>query len=160
MVLMDEGGPKVAARTGEEVSVIATAKENVNVLDLLQGTGPFGADEVRKLEEALVYGQAAELRQASNILQAQLADGEKGKGTLLRAGVALYLLGEHAQAEPVLAKVAGEGLADFYHGQVLLALGRNAEASKAFEQAAKHGYDSVQCLLHRAGAVRALGNIE
>jgi DNA-directed RNA polymerase subunit alpha len=139
--------------------VIASAKEMVNVLDLLQGTGPFGADEVRKLEEALVYGQAAELRQASNILQAQLADGEKGKGKLLRAGVALYLLGEHAQAEPVLAKVAGEGLADFYHGQVLLALGRNAEAAKAFEQASKHGYDSVQCLLHRAGAVRAVGNI-
>ena len=60
----------------------------------------------------------------------------------------------------VLAKVAGEGLADFYHGQVLQALGRNADAAKAFEQAAKHGYDAVQCLLHRAGAVRASGYID
>lgn len=137
-----------------------TSKEIVNVLDLLHGTGPFGADEVRKLEEALVYGQCAELRQASNGLQEQIGSGEKGKAKLLRAGVALYLLGEHAEAEPILAKVSGEGLADFYHGQVLLALGRNAEAAKAFEQAGKHGYDSVQCLLHRAGAVRAIGKID
>jgi DNA-directed RNA polymerase subunit alpha len=151
---------KGAARTGEEVSVIATAKENVNVLELLQSTGPFGADEVRKLEEALVYGQCAELRQASKVLQDALADGEKGKGKLLRAGVALYLLGEHAQAEPILSKAAGDGLADFYHGQVLLALGRNVEAAKSFEQASKHGYDAVLCLLHRAGAVRAMGNVE
>lgn len=135
-------------------------KEIVNVQDILHGTGPFGADEVRKLEEALVYGQCAELRQASNALQEQVGSGEKGKAKLLRAGVALYLLGEHAEAEPILARVSGDGLADFYHGQVLLGLGKNAEAAKAFEQAGKHGYDSVQCLLHRAGAVRAIGKID
>lgn len=140
--------------------MIASAKEVVNVNDLLQGTGPFGADEVRKLEEALVYGQCVELRQGSNLLLEQIESGEKGKGKLLRAGLALYLLGEHAKAEPILAKVSGDGLADFYLGQVLLALGRNAEAAKTFEQAAKHGYDSVQCLLHRAGAVRASGHRE
>jgi DNA-directed RNA polymerase subunit alpha len=140
--------------------VIASAKETVNVQEVLQGTGTFGADEVRKLEEALVYGQCAELRQATQALQEQIEEGEKGKGRLLRAGAALYLLGDHAAAEPILAKVSGDGLADFYHGQVLLGLGRNQDAAKAFEQAAKHGYDSVQCLLHRAGAVRALGHIE
>ena len=140
--------------------MIASVKEIVNVAEILHSSGPFGADEVHKLEEALVYGQCAELRQASNVLQAELAEGEKSKGKLLRAGVALYLLGEHREAEPILAKISGEPLADYYLGQVLVAQGRNAEAAKAFEQATKHGYDSVQCLLLRAGAVRALGQIE
>ncbi|MGE5192536.1 MAG: tetratricopeptide repeat protein, partial [Deltaproteobacteria bacterium] len=140
--------------------MIASVKETVNVADILQGTGTFGAEEVRKLEEALVYGQCAELRQSANVLQDQIDEGEKAKGKLLRAGIAMYLLGDHAAAEPILAKISGDGLADFYHGQVLLALGRNQDAARAFEQAAKHGYDSVQCLLHRAGAVRALGHIE
>ena len=139
--------------------MIASVKEVVNVQDVLMGPGAFGADEVRKLEEALVYGQCAELRQASNALLHEISEGEKGKSKLLRSGVALYLLGEHAQAEPILAKASGEGIADFYHGQVLQALGKNVEAAKTFEMAAKHGYDSVQCLLHRAGAVRAAGNI-
>src|SRR5262249_40797567 len=112
-----------------------------------------------KLEEALVWGQCAELRQAANALVSEIEAGEKGKGRLIRAGLALYLLGEHARAEPILAKLSGDGLADFYHGQVLLALGRKVDAAKAFEQAGKHGYDAVQCLLYRAGAVRALGHV-
>ena len=142
-------------------SASVDGKEMTGIVpEIMNGTGPFGADEVRKLEEALVWGQCAELRLASNALQAEIDAGEKGKGKLLRAGIALYLLGDHANAEPILTKVSGDGLADFYHGQVLLALGRNLEASNAFEHAAKHGYDSVQCLLHRAGAVRAVGHID
>jgi DNA-directed RNA polymerase subunit alpha len=144
---------------GGIVAVIASAKETVNVQEILEGTGAFGADEVHHLEEALANGQFSEMRQAASDLQEQIESGEKGKGKLLRAGVTLYLLGEHAAAEPILAKAAGDGLADFYHGQVLLALGRNLEAAKTFEQAAKHGFDSVQCLLHRAGAVRAVGQV-
>src|SRR5262249_6494602 len=105
-------------------------------------------------------GQCAELRQASNALQDQIESGEKGKAKLLRAAIALYLLGEHAKAEPFFAKLSGDGMADYYHGQVLLALNRNPEAAKAFEHASKHGYDSVQCLLHRAGAVRAGGHTD
>jgi len=132
--------------------VVASGKEPVNVAELLQGTGAFGADEVRKLEEALVYGQCAELRMAANALDSEISGGEKGKAKLIRAGIAMFLLGDHSKAEPILAKLSGDGLADFYHGQVLLALGRNTEAAKAFEQSSKHGYDAVQCLLHRAGA--------
>ena len=139
--------------------MIASAKDIVNVIELLQGSGSFGAEEISKLEDALVYGQSPELRQTSNLLQDEIASGEKGKAKLLKAGISLYLLGEHAKAEPILAKLAGDGLADFYHGQVLLAMGRNTDAAKAFEQASKHGYDQVQCLLMRAGAVRALGHM-
>jgi DNA-directed RNA polymerase subunit alpha len=141
--------------------VIASVKEEtVNVAEILQGSGPFGADEVHRLEEALVSGQVSDLRQGANELQAEIAEGEKSKPKLIRAGLVLHLLGEHALAEPILSKLSGDGLADFFHGQVLVALGRNLEAAKVFEQAAKHGYDSVQCLLMRAGAVRAIGHID
>ena len=34
------------------------------------------------------------------------------------------------------------------------------DAARTFEQASKHGYDSVQCLLARAGAVRAVGDLD
>jgi DNA-directed RNA polymerase subunit alpha len=140
-------------------SVSSGTKEVSNITELLNGTGPFGADEVHKLEDALIWGQSTEFRQVTNGLQAEIDEGEKGKGKLIRAGIALYLLGDHAAAEPILAKLSGDGLAEFHHGQVLQALGRNAEASKVFEQAAKHGYDAVQCLLHRAGVVRAMGQV-
>jgi DNA-directed RNA polymerase subunit alpha len=144
---------------GGNVAVVASAKEPVNVAEIVLGSGPFGTDEIHKLEEALLYGQCTELRQATTALQSEVAGGEKSKPKLLRAGVALFLLGDHSNAEPHLAKLSGEGLADFYHGLVLQALARNAEAAKAFETAGKHGYDTVLCLLHRAGAVRATGNI-
>jgi len=140
--------------------VIASVKETIDISEILEGAGTFGADEVRRLEDALANGQTADLRHAATALQDEIEEGEKGKGKLLRAGIALHLLGEHAAAEPILARISGDGLADFYHGQVLLALGKNHDAAKAFEQAAKHGYDAVQCLLHRAGAVRAQGHVD
>jgi DNA-directed RNA polymerase subunit alpha len=140
--------------------VIASVKEAVDVAEILEGTGVFGADEVRKLEDALANGQTADVRRIATALKEEIDEGEKGKAKLLRAGIALHILGEHAAAEPILAKVSGDGLGDFYHGQVLLALGKNQDAAKAFEQSAKHGYDAVQCLLARAGAVRALGHTD
>lgn len=139
--------------------MIASAKDVVNVADLLQNSGSFGAEEVSKLETALVYGQSPELRQTANLLRDEVASGEKNKTKLLKTAVVLHLLGEHSKAEPMLAKMSGDGLAEYYHGEVLVAMGRYAEAAKAFEQAAKHGYDSVQCLLMRAGAVRAGGHV-
>jgi len=139
--------------------VIATARDPVNVHEVLSGTN-FGASEVNTLEDALALGQATELRQEVNRLQGEIEGGDKSKAKLLRTGVALHLLGLHEQAEELLSKVSGDGMADFYRGQVQVALGRFTEASKTLEQASKHGYDSVLCLLGRAGAIRALGRTE
>lgn len=138
----------------------ATAREPVNIQQLLSGTGTFGAEEVRQLEAALASGQASELRQAANRLRDQIDDGEKSKAVVLRAGIACYLLGQHDEAERLLLRLTGDGVADYFRGQALLALEKYGEAAKAFEQAGKNGYDSVQCLLARAGAVRAIGKIE
>jgi DNA-directed RNA polymerase subunit alpha len=145
---------------GGIVTVIATAKEPINVHDLLSGTGTFGAEEVATLEQALAYGQATELKQEALQFQQEIDDGEKSKAKLLRAGIIYHLLGQHAKAEEVLSRCTNDGVADYYRGQVQLALGRYLESAKTFEQAAKHGYDSVQCLLARAGAVRAVGDLD
>lgn len=140
--------------------MIATAREPINVHAVLSGSGPFGPEQVRQLEDALAGGQTTELRQEANRMQEEIEGGDKSKALLLRAGVALHLLGQHEVAEGILAKGSGDGVTDFYRGQVQLSLGRFQEAGKTFEQAAKHGYDAVQCLLARAGACRALGNLE
>ncbi|MGQ0636606.1 MAG: DNA-directed RNA polymerase subunit alpha C-terminal domain-containing protein [Planctomycetaceae bacterium] len=139
---------------------MAIAKEPVNVHDVLHGSGAFGAEEVRTLEEALMNGQTSEVRQEVQRLKEEIEEGERGKAKMLRAGVACFLLGQHEEGSRILSRISGDGLADFYRGQVLLALGRYHDSAKAFEQGSKNGYDSVQCLLARAGAVRASGNID
>jgi DNA-directed RNA polymerase subunit alpha len=145
---------------GGFVTVIATAKEPINVHELLSGSGTFGAEEVSKLEEALAYGQTTELRQEANRMQEAIDGGDKSKAQLLRAGVTFHLLGQHDVAEGLLARCAGDGVSDYFRGQVQLSAGRFLDAAKTFEQASKHGYDSVQCLLARAGAVRAVGDLD
>jgi DNA-directed RNA polymerase subunit alpha len=139
--------------------VVAIVRENVNVAEIVLGTSPFGVEEIRKLQQALLNGQAAELRQAAGNLQTEILRGEPSKSQLLCAGVVLFILGDHSNAEPLLARLTGEGLAEFYHGQVLESLGRHSDAAKSYENAAKHGFDAVNSLLHRAGAIRAAGNL-
>ncbi|MBS0261694.1 MAG: tetratricopeptide repeat protein, partial [Planctomycetes bacterium] len=139
--------------------MVAIVRENVNVAEVVLGSGPFGVEEIRKLELALLNGQCAELRQAAGNLQSEILREEPSKSKLLCAGVVLFILGDHANAEPILARLSSDGIGSFYHGQVLESLSRHAEAAKAYEQAAKQGFDPVTCLLHRAGAVRAAGNI-
>jgi len=65
--------------------IASVQEETVNVAEILQGSGPFGADEVHKLEEALVSGQCGDLRQGANALQAEIDEGEKSKAKLIRA---------------------------------------------------------------------------
>ena len=139
--------------------MVARAKEPINVAEIVLGSGPFGAIEIESLEGALQYGQMSEVRQANSTLQEEIQAGEKSKPKVLRAGVLSLLLGDAANAETLLSKISGDGVAEFYHGLSLVSLGKNAEAAKTFESAAKHGFDQVACLLHRAGSVRALGHV-
>ncbi|MFN0052152.1 MAG: DNA-directed RNA polymerase subunit alpha C-terminal domain-containing protein [Planctomycetales bacterium] len=138
--------------------MIATAKEPVNLHELMSGSGPFGSEDYSKIERALSHGQTTELRQEVNRLQEELDGGEKSKSKLLRAGIGYYLLGQHESADALLERCGGEAVAEYYRGQLATSLGRYRDAAKFFEQAAKHGYDSVQCLLGRAGAVRSAGD--
>lgn len=144
--------------------VIATAApvvpvtSNVNVQELLTGNGPFGPEEIRLLESAIVGDRLIEVRQLASQLAEELDGGERSKGKLLRAGVVHYLLGKHSRAEHFLSKLNGEGFAELYHGHTLTALGRYADAVKIYENAGKHGAEAVLCLLYRAGALRCTGD--
>lgn len=142
----------------ETVTATAPVTAGVNLQELLTGNGPFGLEEIRKLESCVSGDRATEMRQLVSQLAEDLDGGDKSKGKLLRAGVALFLLGRHDRAEHFLSKLSGEGLGELYHGHVLMAQGRYADAAKAYENAGKHGAEAVSALLYRAGAVRCTGD--
>lgn len=133
--------------------------EAVNVRELLEGS-TFGAEEIKRLEQAIVADQYSEVRHEAIALRDAVDGGEKSKVKLLQAGVTFYLLGRHEVADQYLSRLPNDGIAQYYHGHALLALGRFRDAAKAFEHAAKHGYEAIQCLLCRAGAVRAAGDVD
>lgn len=134
--------------------------EAVNVRGLLRGNPNFGAEEISLLQQAIAGDQYSEVRQEANAIRDEIDAGDKSKVKLLQAGVALYFLAQHEDAHQNLSKLSGEGLAEFFDGQVLVSLGRYKDAVKAFESAGKHGYEPVASLLHQAGAVRAGGDVD
>lgn len=136
-----------------------TAKTSVNVREILH-EGTFGPEEVKQLLSAIAGSQYSEVKQEVANLRQEIEDGNAPKGAAFRLGIAFHLLGKHDVAETYLKKSANDGLAEFYHGNVLVALDRYDDAARAFEHAAKLGYDSVQCQLCRAGAIRAKGDVD
>lgn len=137
-----------------------TAKTSVNVREILHDSGIFGPDEVKQLQAAIGGSQYSEVRQEVANLRQELEDGNAPKGATLRLGIAFHLLGKHDVAEAYLKKSGNDSLAEFFHGNSLVALERYDEAAKAFEHASKLGYDPVQCQLCRAGAIRAKGDLD
>jgi DNA-directed RNA polymerase subunit alpha len=137
-----------------------TVADPIDVRQLLRGSS-FGSQEIAQLEKAIASPQAAEVRREVNALEAEVDSAGKASDTqLLRIGIAAYLLGLHNRAETYLSKLTGDSTGQFYYGQVLLSLGRNQEAGKAFEQAAKVGYDAVECTLRRVEALRSHGELD
>ena len=142
----------------QATETVVAPTSSVNLQEILTGNGTFGPEEIRQLESSVTGERATEMRQLVSQLAEDLDSGERSKGKLLRAGIALYLLGRHERAEHFLSKLAGDGLGEMYHGHVLMALGRYADAAKAFESAGKHGTEAVSALLYRAGAIRCTGD--
>ena len=133
--------------------------ELIDVRELLHGKSDFNPDEIKLLESAIAGDQFSEVRQEMQTLRDEVDAGDKSKGKSLRLGIAAYMLGDHDLALRYLSKISADGVADYYSGQSLLAMGRYADSAKAFDSAAKHGYEPVQCLLCKAGAVRAGGDL-
>ena len=131
------------------------------VREVLLESASFGPSEVAQIEDAIVHDQAAEVRYALRELDSRIRSSSRpSKRDLTAAGVTAYLLGQHDLAEEYLSQVSGDGLAEFYRGQVLMALERYAEAAESFDKAARDGYDRVECTLHRAGAIRLTGDVD
>ena len=130
--------------------------EPIDVRGLLRTSPSFGIDEVRTLCEVVAGPQITEVRQEVGVL----VEESGGQGQMaIRAAVGLYLLGRHAEAHDLLGEVADDGVAVFYDACSLESLGDNAAAGERFEQAARAGYDEVECSLRRVGTIRRDGRL-
>ena len=84
--------------------------------------GPFGPAEVKQIREAISKDHAnfQRLRDAVNELQAK---EEQTPASMVRLGVALYLLGRYYRASEVLKQADGGAMAHFYLAKSLFARG-------------------------------------
>lgn len=138
--------------------MIKTA-EPVNIRGILQTKGQMTADEFSQLRRAVASDQVVSARQE---IETILRDVESGaaSGQGARAGIGAYLLGQHAIAERLLAGAGSDGVAMYVLGMVYLSLEQWTEAEEKFSAAAKAGYDNVECIMKRAGAIRMQGRLE
>ena len=134
--------------------------EPVDVRGLLLSDKPFGPEDVRVLERAVAGHQSAEVRNALAEQDARLQSGSASERDLAAAGVTAYLLGRHELADGYLRRVSKHGLGAYYHAEVLVALKRYADAEAAYAKAAELGFDPIQCVLRRVGAIRLSGRLD
>ena len=132
----------------------------VNISELLNLSSNLTLDQVDALRAALVGQQASEVRQGFTELLQKIEGGDTSSTTYARAGVTAYLLSKHQRADQLLSQASGDGVACFYHAQVLTSLGKHSEAAAKFEEAGKQGYDQIDATLRQAGAIRAAGNVD
>src|SRR5271165_6180843 len=85
--------------------------------------GPFGPAEVKEIREAITKDHAnfQRLRDAVNELQAK---EEQTPASMVRLGVALFLLGRYYRASEVLKQSDGGAMAHFYLAKSLFARGQ------------------------------------
>lgn len=120
-------------------------------------TSPITLDQVETLRTALGGAQATEVRQSlQDLARAEASD----PASKMRCGLAAYLLSDHGKADSMLADITGDGIAAYFHGQVLTSLGSHTAAAARFEEAGKNGFDPIQATLLQAGALRAGGDID
>ena len=119
--------------------------------------GPFGPAEVRQIREAIArdHSNYARLRDAVAELQSK---EEQTPASMVRLGVALYLLGRYYRAIEVLKQADGGAMAHFYLAKTYFARGQYKEAVESYVAAEKAGYDAGDCILGRAEATRYADN--
>lgn len=132
----------------------------ISVRELLLDSSSFGQDEIQQLAEAIAGNQCSAVRQSALELQQRIGEGDTSRRSLLALGMSQYLLARHAEADTTFSQLPDDGIAEFYHARVLVALERYAEAAAKFHSAGEHGYDPVGCKLESAGAIRLSGNAD
>lgn len=132
----------------------------VNISELLNLNSQLSLDQVDALRAALVGHQAGDVRQAFTELMQKIDSGGASPHNYARAGVTAYLLSKHEQADRLLSQSSGDGVACYFHAQVLTSLDRHADAAAKFEEAGKLGYDQIDATLRQAGSIRAAGNVD
>ena len=134
--------------------MVTTAEFDVKQAILVNG--PFGPTEVKHIREAISKDHAnfQRLRDAVNELQSK---EEQTPASMVRLGVALYLLGRYYRAIEVLKQSDGGAMARFYLARSHFARGQFAESVESYQSAEKAGYDAGQCALGKAEAQRYEG---
>ena len=141
-----------------ELTVIKTA-EPVNIRGILQSRGQMTADEFSQIRRAIASDQVVVVRQEIESLLREVESGS-ASSQAVRAGIGAYLLAQHAVAERLLSGASGDGVAIYVLGMVCLSQERWKDAEARFVAAAKAGYDTVECTMKRAGAIRLQGRLE
>ena len=137
-----------------------TLANDVNISELLNLNSQMTLDQVDALRAALIGQQASEVRQGLTELTQRIDAGGCSVATYARAGITAYLLSRHDEANELLNQVTGDGIAAYFHAQVLTSLDRHVDAAAKFEEAGKNGFDQIDATLRQAGAVRAAGNVD
>jgi DNA-directed RNA polymerase subunit alpha len=132
--------------------------EPVNIRETLTSSPRLGPDEITRLLIAAAGLQSAEFEQTVRELQVQSRQ-ERDAGKAARAGIGLFFLGRAAEAIDYLHGT-GDPTARFYLAQAYSSVGRHDEALKEFQEAARLGYDTIECTLRRAGELRLLGRLD
>ena len=138
--------------------MIKTA-EPVNVRGILQSKGFMTAEEFSQLRRAVASEQVVASRQEIETLLREVEAGT-ASSQAVRAGIGAYLLAQHPIAERLLSGAGSDGVALYVLGMVYLSLERWKDAEAKFSAAAKAGYDNVECVMKKAGAIRMEGRLE
>ena len=117
------------------------------------------ADEFGQLRRAVSSDQVVAARQEIEGLLREVEAGNEASQTV-RAGIGAYLLAQHAIAERLLSSASTDGVALYVLGLVHLSMEKWQDAEADFTAAAKAGYDNVECIMKRAGAIRLQGRLE
>ena len=135
------------------------APANLDIRELVTGTGTFGPAEIRSLTQALASSSAAhrDVRGAVRELEQQ---GDRSPAASVRLGVCQYLLGRYREAIETLRAADGGALALYHQGLSHAALESFDKAKEAFEAAKKSGYDAAVCGAAAADALRAAGRLD
>jgi DNA-directed RNA polymerase subunit alpha len=135
--------------------------ERADIKTLVHKDSPFTFADVQALEAALGTPQVSEIRHEFLGLQRELSTSARPAEPLLsRLGIGLYLLGHAQQAQECLSRVSGDPVAAYYHALALSSIGRHEQSEQRFAEAAKLGVDRIECTMHRAGELRALGRVD
>jgi DNA-directed RNA polymerase subunit alpha len=137
---------------GTEMAAAPT--EPVDFPQLLEGTGGFGNEDVRRMVGAATGAGAIEFRRA-----VENAAATGSPSARVRAGIGLFYLGQPQRAADALAGCK-EGIGRYYRAQALSTLKKHEEAAEEFRQAAKAGYSAAECKLREAGEIRLSGQFD
>jgi DNA-directed RNA polymerase subunit alpha len=119
--------------------------------------GSFGPREIAQMVDAIArdFSHYQTLRDAVGELEAR---EDQSPASNVRLGVCLYLLGRYRRAVGVLQKGDGGALAHFYLAKSFFALEEYPAALESYAAAGQAGYDSDDCALGRAEALRYSGD--